>query len=114
MKYVTSLRMAAIAMAAIALGGCSITAQGVSTATDSTVSAFENICLALPTTHQNFLAIASAFNVKQSVLDAELKAYNAGVAFCASGIVGDAASAVKKAASYVEQINAAQKKAQGG
>lgn len=99
---------------ALVLGGCSITAQGVATSTDSTVNAFQNMCLALPSAHSNFLAIADAFNVKQSIRDTELKVYNAGVAFCSSGIVGDAAAAVKKAAAYVEQINAARQQASGG
>lgn len=95
-----------------ALAGCSVTTQGVTSTADSTVAAFQNICLALPQAHADFLSIASAFNVKQSIMAGELKAYNAGVAFCSSGVVTVTASAVKTAAGFVDQINAA--KAQAG
>lgn len=94
-------------VAAIALAGCSVTTQGVTSATDSTITAFQNVCLALPSAHQDFLAVAQAFKVRQSILDGELRAYNAGIAFCSSGVVGDAASAVKTAVTYVQQIQAA-------
>jgi len=88
-------RFIPLALIALSVGGCSVTTGGVTTATDSTVTAFQNICLALPQAHSDFLSIATAFKVKQSILDTELRAYNAGVAFCASGIVTDAAVAVQ-------------------
>lgn len=96
---------------AFALGACSVTTQGVSTATDSTVTAFQNICLALPSAHADFLVLAKSFNVKQSILDGELKAYNQGVAFCASGVVSMTAAMVKTAAGYVQTIQTAQQQA---
>lgn len=100
-----------LVLGSIALGGCSVTTDGVTSTTDSVVTAFQNMCLALPTAHQNFIAIATTFKVKQSVMDGELKAYNAGVALCASGAVQTTADAVKAVASTVQQIDDATKRA---
>lgn len=104
-------RIIAILTLGLSLAGCGVTMQGVTTTTDSTVSAFQNMCLALPQAHQDFLAIATAFKVRQSILDTELRAYNAGVAFCQSGVVTVTAAAVKTAAGYVQQIQDARQQA---
>lgn len=100
-------------LGSLALGGCSVTTDGVTTTTDSVVTAFQNMCLALPSAHSNFLAIAGSFHVKQSILDGELRAYNAGVALCSSGAVQATADAVKAVASTVQQIDDATHKAGG-